>query len=82
MAHISPDLTIPLTPFNKSLGPGISLPKHSLIFFLMKPCLEGACARILNQDNVIGGLSFNGDIPGPEFFKNSGNSGLTKSSLT
>ncbi len=81
MAHISPDLTIPLTPFNKSLGPCTSLPKPWLIFCLRKPCWEGACARTSYHDNVIGGLSLNGDIPGPEFTKNSGNSGLTKSPL-
>ncbi len=74
-------MTIPLTPFNKSLGPSTSFPKHPLIFCFKKLCLDGACARTSYQDKVIDGLSLNGDIPGPEFFKNSGNSGLTKSLL-
>jgi hypothetical protein len=52
-----------------------------LIFCLIALCLDGACARTSYHDNVIGGLSFNRDIPGPEFCKNAGNSGLTKSPL-
>jgi len=78
---MSPDLTIPLTPFNKALGSWFSLPKHAFIFFLREPSLVGAYARILSQDNVIAGLSRNGDMPGLEFCKNVGNSGLTKSPL-
>jgi hypothetical protein len=52
-----------------------------LIFCLRALCWDGALARTSYQDNVIGAVSFNRDIPGPEFLKNSGNSGLTKSPL-